>query len=183
MPSYNNARADGRAQPPTNAAAALFYPRRYGWRVFPLHSIAHGACTCGKPKCSSPGKHPRTRRGVKDATTDATTITGWWARWPDANIGVATGSGLVVIDIDPAHGGDKSFSAAVARLGDLGPTRMCRTGSGGRHLYYSTGTRIPCSQGRLGPGIDVRGEDGYVVAPPSLHISGRRYVWERSDVH
>ncbi|MGH2755877.1 MAG: bifunctional DNA primase/polymerase, partial [Actinomycetota bacterium] len=77
--------------------AALRYAQR-GWRVFPLHGLVKGACTCGR-SCSSPGKHPLVRRGLYEATTDAHAIKEWWRRWRSANIGVATGagSGIVVV--------------------------------------------------------------------------------------
>lgn len=68
-----------------------------GFRVFPLHDITGGACSCGREECGSGGKHPRTKNGVKDATTALEQIRQWWARWPDANIGLATG-------VDPATG-------------------------------------------------------------------------------
>lgn len=156
---------------------ALHYALEWGWAVIPLHSIAAGFCTCGNPQCRSAGKHPRTARGVHDATRDATQIRKWWTTWPDANIGVATGpvSGIVVLDVDPRHGGDRSMR-------DLFPdepiTIVQRTGSGGLHYFfrYPPGATIRNSAGRLAPGLDIRGEGGYVVVPPSNHISGR-YCW------
>src|SRR5690242_19263286 len=89
---------------------ALEYAAR-GWPVFPLHSIQAGACTCGKTPCGSAGKHPHTAHGVKDASTSDYVIRGWWTRWQDANVGIATGvaSGLVVLDVDPDHGGEDSL--------------------------------------------------------------------------
>ena len=74
-----------------------------GWYVIPLHSpVPNAGCSCGKADCKSIGKHPRTRRGLKDATIDEQTIRQWWRTWPDANVGIVTGarSGLLVIDID-----------------------------------------------------------------------------------
>ena len=82
--------------------SALAYAS-FGWAVFPVHSIRDGKCTCGNPRCSSPGKHPLTRHGFKDATTAPAVIAAWWRKYPWANIAVATGgkSGrLLVIDID-----------------------------------------------------------------------------------
>jgi putative DNA primase/helicase len=147
-----------------------------GWQVFPLHSLRDGICTCGNSACASPGKHPRTAHGLKDATTDPEQIRAWWEQWPDANIGIATGaeSDLVVIDVDPRHGG------TLEALGELPPTLTVHTGGGGWHLYlnYPDGMTIRNSAStKLGQGIDVRGEGGYVVAPPSLHVSGQRYTW------
>ena len=104
-----------------------------GWKVFPLHSLRNGACTCGNPECTSPGKHPRTTHRLKDATTDPEQVHAWWEQWPDANIGIAPGaeSGLVVVDVDPRHRG------TLEALGDLPPTLTVRTGGGGWHLYSS----------------------------------------------
>ena len=98
--------------------AALHYATQFGWRVFPLHSVDANGCSCGSPACTGtkPGKHPRTARGCLDATTDPEQIRQWWTQWPDANVGVATGGGLVVVDIDPRHGGDDGLDELVARL-------------------------------------------------------------------
>jgi len=70
--------------------AAMAYAKR-GWPVLPLHGICDGNCTCSKAKCASPGKHPRTPKGFKDATTDAEQVRKWWRQSPDANVGIATG--------------------------------------------------------------------------------------------
>ena len=167
----------------TPLAAALSYAAR-GWPVFPVHSIRRQGtqCTCGRRDCGSPGKHPRTESGLKDATVDERTIRGWWQRWPDAGVAIATGRGLVVVDIDVHKGGDDSYVDARRALGDVPDTVEVITGSGGRHIYLAApeGVAVRCSAGQLGPGLDVRGDGGYVVAPPSLHASGRRYQWESS---
>jgi hypothetical protein len=83
----------------------------------------------------------------------------WWRKWPDANIGLRTGDGLVVIDIDPKHGGRVDPAWA--------PTRTERTPSGGVHLFYASAEQVPNSAGKIAPGVDVRGYHGYVVAAPS----------------
>src|ERR1039457_6496513 len=82
--------------------AAAWYAK-HGFPVFPVHTVTGGKCSCEAPECDHPGKHPRTMRGFKEATTDLQRIAGWWRRWPDANIGIATGkaSGLLVVDVDP----------------------------------------------------------------------------------
>jgi Bifunctional DNA primase/polymerase, N-terminal len=161
-----------------------------GWAVFPVHGVFRGRCGCGMSDCSSPGKHPLTRRGVKDATTSRKIITRWWKRWPDANLALATGepSGVVVIDVDPPRG---EFS--LTRLLDAGyelpETAAVRTGSGGLHLYYGApGCSLGNSAGRLPgvgfelPGVDLRADGGYVVAPPSIHVSGWRYAWMQGEL-
>ena len=98
--------------------AALHYARQ-GWPVLPLHSVREGRCSCGRDCDRAAGKHPRSAHGVRDASVDEAVVRAWWARWPDANLGLATGhaSGLVVLDIDPAHGGEESLEALVARHG------------------------------------------------------------------
>jgi putative DNA primase/helicase len=160
--------------------AALEYAAR-GWRVFPVHSPTGRAdrpCSCGKLDCTNVGKHPRTARGFKDATTDEAQIREWWTMWPDANIGVATGiaSGIWVLDVDGAEG-----QAALAQFerehGPLPETVGQVTGSGGRHLLFRYVPGLT-NKVKFAPGLDVRTDGGYVVVPPSLHVSGRRYEWE-----
>ena len=141
-------------------AAALEYAAR-GWPILPL-----------APR----GKLPLTNRGHRDATTAVERIRAWWGRWPDANVGVATGgkSGLLVLDVDTTEG-----EAALIELGALVPTLTCITAKG-RHLYFA----YPAHSGGIGcrvrfrPGLDSRGEGGYVVAPPSAHESGTLYQWD-----
>jgi Bifunctional DNA primase/polymerase, N-terminal len=135
--------------------AALAYARR-GVPVFP---------------CQPGAKRPLTRNGHWDATKDPHAIERWWKRWPSANVAVPTGkkSGVVVLDVDPATGGPESL-AKLGRLGGPVPkTARARTGGGGVHVFfrYPRGTEIRNSAGLLGPGLDVRGEGGYVVVPPS----------------
>lgn len=156
-------------------AYALAYAA-YGWPVLPLHSILRsGGCTCGKAWCKSPGKHPRTPAGKDDASIDPATIRAWWVRWPAANIGIhLKGAGLAALDIDPRNGG---------RLEDLPEqldTLTVRTGGGGWHLYVRA-PDLASFPGALSPGIEVKHE-GYVVAEPSIHASGRRYEFVDFEV-
>lgn len=157
------------SEPVTNAPrlldSALWYAR-HGWRVFP----------CGPRK-----KTPMTRTGFKEATRDPDQIHAWWGACPTANIGIATGAGLVVLDIDPDKGGDDSLAGLEAEHGRLPDTVECLTGSGGRHIFFSTDVAVPCSVATVGPGLDIRGDGGYVVAAPSVHPNGRRYEWELSS--
>ena len=158
-----------------NAIAALAYASA-GWRVFPVHTpMADGGCSCGRADCSNPGKHPRTKGGFKDATSDEAQVAQWWSQWPNANIGGIPGSaGFVVVDVDGPQG------EATADLLELTPTREVRTGRG-RHLYYRHPGGTIGNQGP-GPGIDLRADNGYVLLPPSLHHSGRRYQWTDETV-
>jgi hypothetical protein len=108
------------------------------------------------------------------ASTDPGQIRRWWSRWPEANIGIPTGerSGLLVLDIDD-HG-FTSLDALEEEHGPLPETLTVRTGGGGMHLYlkYPPGSGIRNSAGKVGLGLDVRGEGGYVVAPPSRTDKG-----------
>mgnify|MGYP001184559988 FL=1 len=160
------------------AEAAAEYTRR-GWAVIPLHTPSQGACSCGNAACGSPGKHPRTMNGLRDASADPAQVARWWSMWPEANIGIVCGavSGLVVLDVDGPEG-EESLKALEAAIGPLPETVEALTGKG-RHLYFAhPGVEIRPSAGVLGPGMDVRGDDSYVVGPPSLHYTGRRYEWE-----
>ena len=160
-------------------ALALEYARR-GWAVIPLHTPdSAGACSCRNAKCASPGKHPRVMQGLKAAAHDPGQVAKWWAQWPEANIGIVCGavSGLVALDVDGPEGAE-TLESLEAELGPLPETIEALTGKG-RHLYYKhPGGRVRPSAGALGPGMDVRGDDSYVVGPGSLHHTGRRYLWE-----
>ncbi|WP_437329317.1 bifunctional DNA primase/polymerase [Sorangium sp. So ce381] len=155
-----------------------------GFRVFPLSSATAGVCSCRKrDKCNSPGKHPRIGGWQHQATTDANTLRGWWERWSDANIGLATGGalGLVVVDVD-GDAGRAAWSELEAEHGPA-PTLRASTGrpGGGEHRYYRLRAEHDASAIKnkvsFAPGLDVRAEGGLVVAPPSLHGSGAVYAW------
>jgi hypothetical protein len=174
---------------------ALWYTAR-GWHVFPVFEpIAPGVCSCPKGEaCKRVGKHPRTPHGLSDATIEPATITEWWARWPNANIGVATGkiSGIFVLDQDGPRG--SAFLHARLLLADeqgFGPIRSFPAtlySTTGRLLgvhyifkYPDEGGNVSNSTGRVGPKLDTRGDGGYFIAPPSTHECGRVYAW-RNDL-
>jgi hypothetical protein len=166
-----------------NLSAALAYAKNLQWLVLPCHSFSEdGNCTCRAIDCGAAGKHPRTANGMKDATTDAKKIESWWSQWPDANIGIATGtvSGFDAVDIDPRHGGDDSLQDAKSEHGELPETVEALTGGGGRHLLFKHAAGVRNTAGRLA-GIDVRGDGGYIVVAPSRHQSGQLYSWEDSS--
>lgn len=162
----------------------------FGWKVFPIHTVREGGCSCGGKPCHRPAKHPIgavVPNGLKDATGDPDQARAWWGRYPDANIGIVTGeaSGFVVVDIDTAGDkiGDESLDNLESQNGPLPDTVEQITGSGGRHilLKHPGDTPISNSTSKLGQDIDIRGDGGYIIAPPSLHVSGRRYEWEGSS--
>jgi predicted P-loop ATPase len=160
---------------------AVNYVSKFGWYLFPLHSIRQGKCSCGRATCvaNNQGKHPRTKAGVLDASNDVEQIRKWWAKWPDANIGLACGkSGLVVVDIDPRNGGDETLVRLEKEHGKLPMTPCQLTGGCGQHYLFARpeverarGTSIP-------DGIDIKADGGYIVLAPSNHLSGRSYSWD-----
>ncbi|MCC6315942.1 MAG: bifunctional DNA primase/polymerase, partial [Thermomicrobiales bacterium] len=102
-------------------------------------------------------------------------------RWPDANVGIRTGAGLAVLDIDPRNGGDWRLSELELARGALPSTPIVLTGGGGTHYYLTTPAALPSIAGAecgLGDGVDLKAEAGFVVAPPSRHASGDRYRWD-----
>jgi Bifunctional DNA primase/polymerase, N-terminal/Primase C terminal 1 (PriCT-1) len=138
--------------------AALRYAD-HGWPVFPCW-----------------GKEPATAHGLKDASTGVRQIMRWWGRWPQANIAIRTGrdSGLLVLDVDGEQGVE-SLRALERQHGELPRTASAKTPRGGSHFYFRhPGGEIRNSAGVLGTGLDVRGDGGYVIAPPS-RVNGRVY--------
>lgn len=143
--------------------AALEYLRDRQWSVIPLHPKTKKAMVKWKPF-------------VERRPTEAE-IRDWWDHWPDANVGVVTGqiSNLVVVDVDPDKGGN-----ADAWTQSHPTALVAATGRGGTHLYYEypeNASVVRNSAGRLAPGVDLRGDGGYVAAPPSIHANGKEYAW------
>lgn len=151
-----------------------------------LHYVALGY---GVFPCEPGEKTPLARwapNGSKSATHDPDRVKTIWTNQPDANVAIATGdeSGLVVIDLD-GDAGELAYGELLLRLGSpggsLGPEYVdgatVKTPGGGWHLYFGTATDIPNSASKVAPHVDVRGRGGYVLAPPSVHPSGGRYVW------
>lgn len=145
--------------------AALRYAA-LGWRVFPLRVR---------------GKEPIIDNGSTGATNDINQIRTWWARWPNANIGLATGHQFFILDVDPRHNGDESLESLELNNGSLPPTLQQISGGGGQHRAFRIppGLRIPNSQGKIANGLDIKGAGGYIVAWPSIHPdTGRQYEWD-----
>lgn len=154
-----------------------------GWQIFPCHTIIRGVCSCPKGSdCPSPGKHPRTSNGVKDASDNPDLIRTWMERYPETNWAVACGtaSGIIVIDIDPRKNGFQSIDdLELNRIdGPLPTTLTSNTGGSGRHLIYEYphGVTLPNRNNWLS-GVDVKSNGGYVILPEAEHISGGQYVW------
>ena len=145
------------------AAAAEFLKR--GWSVLPVRAHDKRPLIAWEP--------------LQAARPSASDLSDWFRRWPDANIGIVTGeiSNLVVIDVDPKHGGEYSLERLQRRFGSLPPTVESETGGGGRHFYFAHPGILCRNRAGLAQGIDLRGDGGYVVAPPSVHPSSRRYTW------
>jgi hypothetical protein len=162
--------------------SALYYAGR-GWQVFPVHSMNGGKCTCGKSDCPNQGKHPIPMHGLNESSIEPERIYQWWGQTPYANVGVRCGavSNLVVVDIDPRNGGDDSWSDLIEQHGQIPHTIEALTGGGGRHIYFQhPGVKVKSVKNALGRGLDIKADGGYVVASPSLHASGNRYLWEPS---
>src|SRR5688500_5210499 len=90
---------------------------RAGLRVLPLHWSTPAGCSCRRPDCTSPAKHPLTEHGKDDATTDVKKVATWWTIWPQANIGLRPAEGVVVLDVDPRHGGATALAALLDEPG------------------------------------------------------------------
>jgi putative DNA primase/helicase len=135
-----------------------------GWPIFPCHPQT---------------KRPVIDNGLKDASRDPAVVTKWFTRWPGAMIGVRTGaaSGIFVVDCDLAEDID-GVAAFKELFPDLPETITVRTPRGGQHLYFkypTDGTEIRNSAGKIAPGVDVRGEGGYVIAAGSRRSDGLYY--------
>lgn len=138
-------------------------------RLFPIHSLTKdGHCTCRLgPDCDKPAKHPNC----------------YWKEWTkgkqtfakSSNLGLRTGNGLVILDIDPRNGGKESYKKLKAALHDMPHTVCSLTPSGGFHIYFESVEPVR-SQTNFMPGIDIKAEGGYVVFPPSVTPTGS-YRW------
>jgi hypothetical protein len=166
----------------TTLDAALDYAAR-GLPVFPVFGVIpyradRFICLCGKGlMCKHPGKHPMSRyapNGVLNASTDPKKIRWWWECAPDANVAIAC---RCVLDVDPRHGGDVTLDELERRHGPLPVTWTAKSGGGGWHYFFEPETEVRNSVEQIGPGLDIRGSGGYVVAAPSRHVSGNCYEW------
>gem|GEM_PF-1365028 len=162
---------------------------RKGWSIFPCHSVQRGVCTCSHgSKCQNPGKHPRTINGVKDASNSEDQVRMWALTYGDKlswGLACGAGSGVFAIDIDQRKNGYASLDEFESQRpdGPLQATLTAMSGGGGRHLLFA----YPEDNEPLGnrtnwlPGVDVRSDGGYIILPPSSHISGGTYQWITPD--
>ena len=128
--------------------------------------------------CRPQDKRPATANGLKDATTDLDLIRQWWQQEPLFNLAIATGavSGIFVVDIDGLDA-EVELRRLEAEHGGFPSTVEVITARG-RHVYFrSPEAPVRNSAGKIAAGIDVRGDGGYILAPPSIHPTGRRYEW------
>lgn len=175
------------SQRPDMLTAALWYAQQ-GVPVLPLNwpveQAMHYVCACGDPSCSSPAKHPRgdlVPHGKDDASTDPDVIRRWWTKYPRANIGLRTGVVFDALDLDGLAGTD-AYEQIVRAFGeDLASLAIVQTGrpDGGLHHYCRPAGHKSFTGGKNGipKGLDCRGQGGYVVAVPSMYITGKRYQW------
>jgi hypothetical protein len=161
----NASNTRGDAGPFGEPARAASEYRRLGWSVIPIRRGAKLPLIAWEEyqhRCASEDE-----------------IAAWFRRWPNANVGIVTGSisRVVVLDIDLGHGGVESLARLEQANGSLPPTVEAATGGGGRHLYFQAPPTVLRTSAGLARGIDLRAEGGLAVAPPSLHPTGKKYAW------
>jgi len=156
----------GRVTESATEQAALEYLAR-GWSVIPAKAR--------EKRPAVPWKSYQSRY------VSEKTLHEWYRRSPDFNVSIVTGaiSGLIVVDVDPRHGGDVSLKELEREHGPLPETVESVTGGGGRHLYFAHPGGQIHNRTNVAPGIDIRGDGGCIVAPPSVHPSGKPYRWKK----
>jgi putative DNA primase/helicase len=158
---------------------------RLGWGVIELYGVTdQGVCSCREgPNCKAAGKHPVDGVHEIAPSVEAIDALGALAETTPRNVGIALGaaSGIFVLDVDPRNGGVETLAALQATHGALPPCPTVETGGGGAHYFfaYPEGAKIKNGVNKLGPGLDIKSDGGYVVAAPSIHKSGKRYRWAK----
>lgn len=145
----------------------------YNWKIFPIHTIIHNKCSCNNPNCSSPAKHPLIFNSFRSATSNLALIKSWFNKYTHCNWAIATGqtSNLIVVDVDIDKNGVKSIEPLKM------PITYTVLSGHGYHYYF----KLPPKYHNLRsftailPGIDIKSNGGYIVAPPSKHINGQNY--------
>jgi hypothetical protein len=157
-----------------------------GYQVFPLRGKQPlGNCSACEPRSPRYRPHQAAEcshelcHGLYAATSDPGRVGRWWGRWPLANIGARVPASLLVIDIDPRHGGLERLAALEREHGPLPSTRISISGrgDGGQHRWFMhVGSQVSAAQ--LGAGVDLKTHRGYVLLPPSWHpATGKPYRW------
>jgi len=144
------------------------------------HAVAHARAGLDVLPLTPGGKTPLgalAPHGKDDASHDVELVRDWWVQHPTANIGIRPAVGVVVVDVDPRNGGASALVTLTRPHGGLSPTWTAYTGGGGLHAWYAATGPL---RARLCDGVDLKHHAGYVVAPPSLHSSGKRYCWGNS---
>lgn len=167
---------DAENDPGVPLALALLYAA-VGMLLVPMHTIlSNEMCTCSKPTCHSPGKHPRVKDWPNVATCDEWVVRSWYEQFGVLNLALATGRGVAVLDVDPRNGGDASFHAL---FHELPFTLTVHTGGGGTHYYFSydIASRPDLRSWDVDCGLELKAEGRLVILPGSSHHSGERYRW------
>ncbi len=166
----------------TKLAIALQY-LALGLKIQPIHWIADGQCSCGLKDCKTPGKHPLTAQGYKDASAMAGQIRTWINRWPRCNLGltmgqVINGQRLIALDIDPRNGGDDGLAELIKQHGPMPDTPMQLTQSGGQHYLFWTPENAQLPGYLTNRGVEVKTKN-HINIYPSVGLQGE-YHWEAS---
>lgn len=152
----------------------------FGFSLVPVHKPTKSGCSCGRPMCTSPAKHPIPSAWQQVTSKQPEAIKAWWRTFKEPNCGIVTGkaSGVCVLDIDPRHGGMDTLDDLQVKNGKLPDTATVHTGSKGLHFYFKAPTSdLKNAVGVGGAGVDFRGSNGFVVSPGSTHANGEVYDW------
>ena len=169
----------------TNKNETIINLYNQDFKLIELYGIdEQGNCTCRYgAKCNCAGKHPVKSSWQENYIKSLAELKYILNNHKNPNFGIVTGNGLVVIDIDKRHGGFESLEKIEHSLNELDePIMIVKTGGDGLHLYYKT-DEVVRNRTNLLPGVDVRGDGGYVVAPASKHKSGNYYEIEKGEIN
>jgi hypothetical protein len=155
--------------------AAVEYANE-GYFVVPLYSAVDGVCDCKEgAECQKPGKHPRIKKHIQCASCNPQVVAGWWRRWPNAGVGLATGRMvspgvyLIVIDVDRRKFGHGSLAILADELGESLPETRTILTADGWHYYCLIRSDVPVSSFAYADrGIEIKASSGIVVAPPTV---------------
>lgn len=145
----------------------------YKWKIFPIYAPVQNKCSCNNPNCSSPAKHPLVFNSFRSATNNVSLIQTWLNKYPLCNWAIATGrsSNLIIVDVDLDKNGGESI-----KLLKIPATYTVLSGNG-YHYYFSLPPKYHNLRSftAILPGVDIKANGGYIIAPPSTHINGHQY--------